>query len=294
MDAYWLAVSLLLYILLTLLKSLQYYYLIGKRVGYAEVMNIVVIQNATSNFVATSAGIASYLALFRVEQGVKLTRATMVFLLTKVGDLISVWLFLFGSGLLMWRQVAFLHNLIILLLAVIGGALLVFFLAVLVRQKLVRLLRSFLEWTRLSRIQLLTQGIDILQSLAEQEHRFVFRMLGIGVLFSFLYMIITMTWIYSSLRVFSFDIGILPVVFVNSMLQLFSYLPIQVFGGLGITESAALYFYGFLQFPQVQLAGVLIGTRLLFYLTNLVVLLYLPLYRLILNPTRGGISAGKI
>lgn len=276
----WLVVGILLYFLLTLLKASQYYFLIGRRVDYPQVLNIVVVQNAISNFIATGAGIASYLTLFRVEQGVKFSRAAIAFLLTKVGDLISIWLFMFVASLLVWPQVNVLHSLIILLLAVIGAAILLFFVAVFLRQKFVALLSWFVERLKLSRLGLVNKLLDLLIGLAEQEHGFVFRMVGIGVLFSLVYMAVTMAWIYASLQTFSFAVGILPVIFVNIFLQLISYLPIQVFGGLGVNETSSLYLYGIFNFPQTELAAVLIATRLLFYLTNLAVLLYLPLHAL--------------
>ena len=43
----------------TALKALQYYVLLGRRVRYLDVLNVVVVQNSVSNFVATGAGIAS-------------------------------------------------------------------------------------------------------------------------------------------------------------------------------------------------------------------------------------------
>jgi hypothetical protein len=119
-DLLWLLVGFLLFLLLTLLKALQYYYLISPRVEYPHVLNVVVIQNAMSNFIATGAGIASYLTLFRVEQGVKVRRAVLVFLLTKVGDLISIWLFMLISSLLLWNQVIDFQNWIILSLVFLG------------------------------------------------------------------------------------------------------------------------------------------------------------------------------
>ncbi len=278
----WLGAVFVLYTLLTLLKALQYYFLI-QRTPYPQVLNIVVIQNATSNFLATSAGIASYLTLFKVEQGVKLSRAAIAFLITKVGDLISIWLFMFVSSLLIWSQVSILHDLIILLLAVISTAIVLFFAAVFLRLKFVALLSWFVEKLKLSRLGFIRKLMDLLVGMAEQEHRFVFRMVGIGVLFSLIYMAVTMILIYASFQTFTFDIGILPVVFVNVFLQLISYLPIQVFGGLGISETSSLYLYGILNFPQAELAAVLIATRLLFYLANLVVLLYLPIHALFFN-----------
>lgn len=80
-----LAAVIVLYFSLTLLKALQYYFLIGRRADYPRVLNIVVVQKTISNFIATSAGIASHLALFRVEQGVKVSRAALAFVLAKSG-----------------------------------------------------------------------------------------------------------------------------------------------------------------------------------------------------------------
>jgi uncharacterized membrane protein YbhN (UPF0104 family) len=116
----------------------------------------------------------------------------------------------------------------------------------------------------------------MLEALVEQGRSFIFRTIGTAILFSIFYMLVTMVWTYASLRTFSLDVGLMPTVFVNSLLQLISYLPIQIFGGLGLTETSMLYFYGPFDLPQSQLAAVLVGNRLLFYITNLLVLLYLP------------------
>jgi uncharacterized membrane protein YbhN (UPF0104 family) len=276
----WLAAVIVLYFSLTLLKALQYYFLIGRRVDYPQVLNIIVVQNAISNFIATSAGIASYLALFRVEQGVKVSRAALAFLLAKVGDLISIWLFMLVSSLLVWPLVTSFHKLIILSLSFIGAAILGFFAVVLLRQKFVIILFWFTDKLKLSRLGFVNKLMDLLSTLAEQEHAFVFRMVGTGIAFSLIYMTVTMLWLYASLQTFSFNIQILQVVFVNIFMQLISYLPIQVFGGLGVNETTSLFLYSIFNFPQTELAAILIATRLLFYLANLVVLIYLPVHTL--------------
>jgi hypothetical protein len=78
----WVILSFFLFTLLTLLKAFQYYILINEEVTYPQILNLVVWQNAVSNFFASSAGVASYLTLFHVEYGVKVGRAAIVFLLT--------------------------------------------------------------------------------------------------------------------------------------------------------------------------------------------------------------------
>src|SRR5437773_11324133 len=99
--------------------------------------------------------------------------------------------------------------------------------------------------------------------------------MGTWILLSLLYMAVTMAWLYASLRAFSLGIGVMPTAFVNTLIQVISYLPVQVFGGLGLTETSMLYFFGPFKLPQAELATVLIATRIRIYLTNLVVFLYL-------------------
>jgi uncharacterized membrane protein YbhN (UPF0104 family) len=274
----WLTVVFILYAVLTLLKALQYSYLIGRRSEYLQVLNIVVIQNAVTNFIANSAGVASYLTLFRVEQGVKISSAGIVFLLTKIWDLLAVWVFLLVASLLLWRQIPGLHALIAVLLIVIGAVILAFFLTVFLRQKFVAALGLFLDWSRLGRVKLVVRAMEILRSLAGQERGFTPPLVGTGILYSLIRMVITMAWLYANMQTFSFQVELLQIVFVNLLMQLISYLPIHVFGGLGVTETTALYFFGFFDIPHAELAAVLIGHRLVFYLTNLAMLLYLPLH----------------
>jgi uncharacterized membrane protein YbhN (UPF0104 family) len=54
-------------------------------------------------------------------------------------------------------------------------------------------------------------------------------------------------------------------------------IPIQVFGGLGIYDITNLYLYSLFGFEQAQMAAVIIGIRLIFYLINALVFLYVPI-----------------
>ena len=87
----WLAGSFLLFCLMTMMKAAEYYILSGRQTSYPRVLSIVVTQNVISNFIATGAGIASYLTMFSVDEGIRLRKAAATFLIAKVGDLIAVW-----------------------------------------------------------------------------------------------------------------------------------------------------------------------------------------------------------
>ena len=277
-QSFWLAGVFLLYYLLTLLKALQYYFFLDRQVDYSKVLHVVVIQNAVSNFIAAGAGIASYLALFKVEHDVKISRSALAFILTKVGDFISIWLLLFVSSLTIWNQIPVYHLAVKLVLGSIGAVVLVFFTTIVLRHNFISLIRAVLEWLRLDHLSFVSKGTDFLQALVDQPQVFIFRVIGLGTMFSMVYMLVTMSWLYASFRAFSLQIEWMVTVFVNSLLQLISYLPIQVMGGLGVNEGAVLYLYGAFDVSQVRLATVLIGSRVLFYLANLIPLLYLPLY----------------
>ncbi len=279
-SVFWLVATLVLFVLMTVLKALQYYVLIGRKIAYPSMLNIVVVQNTVSNFIATGAGLASYLTMSGIEQRGRIGRAALVFILTKIGDLISIWVFMSLTAYLLWPRVAEFHEPIFAILAGITITLLLFFAAVLLRRRFADLAAFFASKMKLMRIGVIDKFIGLLYDLAEQELVFIFHMVGVGILFSALYMAVTMLWIYATLHTFSFPIDLLTVTFVNSFMQLVSYLPIQIFGGLGVNEMTSLYLYGIFNYPQAEIAAVLIASRLLFYLLNLIVLLYLPIQAL--------------
>ena len=274
----WAVFTFFLYVLLTLIKAFQYYFLLNEEVTYPQVLNVVVLQNAVSNFLATSAGIASYLALFHVEYGVKVGRAAVVFLLTKIGDLIAIWILLLVSSWFVWPQVAALHMPVILLLAGMGIIVVILIVAINLRQRFVEFAKGIVDRLGLSRFSIVRKGMDILQTLGDQEQASVIRKIKLVLITSSFYLAVSLMWIYSSLRVFNLKIGILPILFSNALLQVISYLPIQIFGGLGVNEFSTMFLYGLFNIPAAVLSPVLIGSRFMFYLMNLLILLYLPIY----------------
>ena len=274
----WAALSFILFTLLTLLKALQYYILINEEVTYLQILKLVVFQNAVSNFLATSAGVASYLTLFHVEYGVKVGRAAIVFLLTKIGDLIVIWLLLLVSSWLVWPQILLIHVPMILLLTGMGAAIALLIVAINLRQRFVEFAKGLMEQLRLSHFSIVRKGLDILQTLGDQEQIAVIHKLKIVLITSSIYMLVSLVWVYSNLRAFNLQVGILPIIFSNALLQVISYLPIQIFGGLGVNEVSNMFLYGLFNIPAAQLSPVLIGSRILFYLMNFIILLYLPIY----------------
>jgi len=281
----WLGLTFVLFILLSMLKAWQYHVLFDTDFPYSQILSVVIWQNAISNFVASGAGVAAYLTMLRTEQNIKVSRSASVFLITKVGDLIAIWLGLLLSLVFVWNQVAPAHTLILFLIALIGGGLAAFAATVFLRRTFVDILRAILERTGLLKLPLTQRLLELAGTLADIEQNDLTRIMLTASGLSSFYLILTFAWTYSSLHTFNLPVTVWVVVFVSSMLQLLSIIPIQVFGGLGVSEAASLYFFGLFGFPQVQVAAVVIGLRLLFYLTNLTVLLYLPIHTFFINPS---------
>lgn len=277
-SVFWFVVSGVLYFLLTLLKALQYHVLMRDELTYPQVLNVIVWQNAVSNFFLAGAGILTYITTTRLEHDLKISRSVMIFLVTKVGDLTAIWLVLVISSSLIWSQINILQLPLLVLLAGIGIVIAGFFLTVLFRQRFVSILEKILNWMGAFKIKFIEQGMSHLQGLANIKQDKVLKLFGTLFFYSFVYLAVTISWTYTNLAIFHLQLGILPVIFVGVLLQLVSYFPVAVFGGLGITETSALYFWSFFDVPQDVLAPALIGIRVAFYLFNIIPLIYLPVY----------------
>ena len=283
-SAFWLVVSGALYFLLTLLKALQYSVLMRGKLTYPQVLNVTIWQNAVSNFFLAGAGIATYITITRLEHEVKISRSLTIFVLTKVGDLIAIWVALMVAARLVWSEIGILQTPVIFLIAGIGGIILFFFLTLLFRQRFVSVVDKLLGWMKISKVSFIEGGMNYLRSLAGMDERKALNTFGLLLLYSFLYLAVTVMCNYTNLAIFHLRPGISAILFVSVLIQLVSYFPISVFGGLGITETSALYFWSFFDIPQVVLAPALIGIRVVFYLFNLIPLIYLPLYSAFLKP----------
>ncbi|HEX5943742.1 MAG TPA: lysylphosphatidylglycerol synthase domain-containing protein [Anaerolineales bacterium] len=283
-SLFWLIISGVLYFSLTLLKALQYSVLMPGRLTYPQVLNVIIWQNAISNFFLAGAGIAAYITMTRLEHEVKVSHSVTIFLLTKVGDLIAIWVGLLIASNLVWSDIGLLQAPVILLILGIGSVILLFFLTIFLRQRFVSVLYRVLAWLKLSRIKFIESGMNYLQTLAGMEQNKVLTTFGLLILYSFLYLAVTIGCTYTNLATFHLRPDISAVMFVGVLIQLVSYFPVSVFGGLGITETSALYFWSFFDIPQELLAPALIGIRVVFYLFNLIPLIYLPAYSAWIKP----------
>jgi uncharacterized membrane protein YbhN (UPF0104 family) len=140
---------------------------------------------------------------------------------------------------------------------------------------------------KLERFGLVRRGMDFLRSLAEQDQGRALRMIGAGTLYSLVYMVVIMLWTYARLRTFSLSLDMGAITFAGSILQIASWVPVYVFGGLGISETLSVYLYGLFGVDKAEIAAILLAGRLIFYLMSAATLLYLPAQALFQKNAKG-------
>lgn len=273
----WLGLTFLLYVSLTFLKAFQYHIMIGGDTPYLRVVGIVVWQNALTNFVAAGAGVASYMALFKAEESVKLSRAAVTFFITKVGDLFSVWVVFIACSVFLWDELSAFHLIAVFLIIGIGLGLLFFGAMIVLRNRFATLLNLVLERTALLRFTLIQKGMSAVNVIVAQDTVVIYKAVQRVFALSFIYYLVTLIWMVASMQMFKSPAGIWNIIFVSCILQLMSVIPISIFGSLGVTEFTSLYLYSIFGISQVLMSPILLAWRAVFYLMNLAVLLYLPI-----------------
>jgi uncharacterized protein (TIRG00374 family) len=276
----YLIATFLLYASLTFLKALEYQILLQQPTSYWRVLNIVVMQNALSNFFTNSVGVASYLTLLKVEERIKLGRSGLVFLITKLGDLFAVWVVMVIYTVLFWRQIPGLHRFLLIPEIAIGLGFLLFFTALFFRKDFISHGNALSKRFHLTRFPFVEQAAQVLDTFAIMKEQTILRIVFIAFSLSILYYVLTLMWMLVSMRTFGFQAETWVIIFVSGALQLFSFFPVTILGGLGVAEFTSLYLYSVFGVQQDGLTAVLVGWRLLYYLTNLFVLLYMPVYAL--------------
>jgi uncharacterized membrane protein YbhN (UPF0104 family) len=284
-----LGIVFLIFVLHTGLKTLQYWALFDRELNYWQIFRIVVYQNALAKLVSNAAGVVSYLAMFRVQQNVTLKRSGTIFVLTKIVDLFSMGLFTLISAYFVWERILVLRELVLFLFAGLIGGWLVLWAAVIFRKTFVQRVSVFLHWIRLDRLSPVKKAVGYLEILAGHERKYIQQKLALAMLLSLLYFSVGMLYYYLRVKMVQIPIDLWAVIFVISLNQFISLLPLQILGGLGTVDITSLYLYRLLGVTDVDLPASLLGLRILTYLFHLVflLLLYLPdLWRRLLGQVK--------
>jgi uncharacterized membrane protein YbhN (UPF0104 family) len=273
----WLLLGTCFYCAMTWMSARRYWILIDRRVPFFNFLNIFILQNAITNLFASSAGLASYVAILRGEHKIQVSRGVASLFLANLSDAIVICLAIGLSSIFVWSQTGAVHWLVIFMLMGVSGGVGLLLLAILFRQQFANIVVLVASNLRINRFVFFNRVLDVAHDLVGKKIGEIVGFFGIVLVRSLLVLMLTLMWAYCNMRAFQVPIDIWAIIFVVSLLQIMSVVPIQVFGGIGVYDVAIIYLYGLFGVSQVELATVAIGLRLIFYTLNLFLLLYLPL-----------------
>lgn len=269
------------------LTAWRYWALVDRKLPLSQAVGLTVVQTVVGNFIASSAGAVSYVALLRGRHQVQLRQGIASLVLARFGDLLALTLALAAASLVLWPAIAPLRWVVAALLGALVCLVVALGLVFVFRQPLVAAWGRVLAWLRLDRLGLVRRIMAQLSELAAQSPDHMGRAARPFLALSVALMVCNFAFSYSTLRLFGIPLGGWAILFSMAIIQLLAVIPVQVFGGLGVYEVTALYLYGLLGVPAPVAVPLVVSSRLYLWLLNLLLLLYLPLEAR-LAPDRGG------
>lgn len=273
----WLLASILAFYAATWSMARRYWILLGRRITFHELLNLVLLQTVTGNLIATSAGFASYIGILRNKHRVQVSDGLLSIVLARFGDLSVLLLALTYASWMVWPQIVAVHGAVVLVISCMTALVVFFSLIFLLRKRLALIFGRLLHRIHLDRQPFGQRVLHTLTTLSDQATEQPGVTLGPFVGYSLLIAGTMLLFAYCSLQIFGVRIDIWPIIFVVSLTQVIALLPVQVFGGLGVYDVSYLYFYGLFGINRSEFAAVIIGLRLLFYAANVALLLLIPL-----------------
>jgi uncharacterized protein (TIRG00374 family) len=245
-----------------LLSSFRYWVMTGKPITFMQYLRVVILQNSLSIFVATGAGMISYVSVLRAQHQLTISKGIGSLLFAKIGDFIYYLVFLILTALIVSDKVSPIET---FLFAAIGAGLLIFLLLMFIylgRKWMLLRLERFLQNREMyfQGIHSLNSAISNLRSFSISRKEFVSFFINTLLLNT-----VTISSFYCTLRMFSVVVSVPCVFFVNSIIQFISMIPIQVFGGLGVCDVPSMYLYSLFGVNRSEIASVLVLSRVVMY-----------------------------
>lgn len=273
----WFLASILALYATTWLMAGRYWILIGRRVTFSQLLNVVLLQTVSGNLVATGVGFASYIGILRSKYKIQVKDGLLSIVLARFGDLLALLLALTFASWIVWPQIVTVHVAVMLVISCMTVLVVLCSLILLLRKQLVVILGRIFHTIHLDRKPFGRRVLHTLTTLSDQEIDQPGVIIGAFVGYSLLILGMMLLFAYCSLQIFAVQIDIWPIIFVVSLTQVVALVPVHVFGGLGLYDVSYLYFYGLFGIDRSEFAAVIVGLRLLFYVANFLLLLLIPL-----------------
>jgi len=268
----WFVLSILAFYTSIWLMARRYWLLIGPQVAFYDLLHFVLYQNLVGNLITTVAGAAWYVGILRNQRNIGISTSVSSLMVARFGDLVTLLVSLTIAALIVWREISTVHLAVAVLVFVVTGIAVCGFVLFAFRHLLFQLGTAILDRYQLKQNPFVHSCVDALTECVNQKvtaHPVSFAWVSA---YSILILGSMLLFAYSSLQIFGVHIEIWPVIFVVTFTQLLSFLPIQVFGGLGLYDFTYLYLYGLFVVERSEFAAVIVGLRVCYYLANLALL----------------------
>jgi uncharacterized protein (TIRG00374 family) len=270
----WLIPSILCYISYLYLSARRSWNLLLRSVPFNQVMWITSVQSVIGNFIATTAGITSYVALLRGRHQIGLTQSLGSIIISRLIDLFLITFVFIITMILSWKDVQSIHFYLIITTFIVVFSTIFATLILFWNKKIVQAIKPFNGHKNriLSGISTQISVIaDKVSDIEPEKKRLFFR---ISITNSLAIFIVQALFGYCNMNLFGIDIAFHEMLFVMSTGLFISLIPIQVFGGLGVSEATNFYLYGLFVPNHAILIPFLLANRVYFYLLNLLIVPY--------------------
>lgn len=282
----WLVGAAITYFLTLLLLGFRYWLLIEKRASLQDTVNVSIVQALLGNYIATSAGAVYYVSILRTKNQVPIRSGIGSLLFSRITDLFYLFLMLSISTIFVWDFIEPVQWLISLLLLGLSGVFLLLVLMLIYHQLVNRFLEKIQSRFGLARLKFFKQVPDYFSELITQVHSLKSTWFVQFLMVTNLYFFIWFSNVYCNMRMFALDLNALEILFILSLSQLIFLIPLQVLGGIGISEVTFMYLSGFFGIPPNSAVLAKIGLRVVYLLIAVPVLGYLLLESLIYTARR--------
>ena len=265
----WLVFNVLIFYVVIWFMARRYWRLIGEKVPFRSTLTLTVTQTLIGNLIATSAGAVSYVAILKGKYQVRISEGVTSLIQARVLDLFLLFIGLSISSWVLWSQIDTLHLPIVMLIVFMSICFLFVLLFLIYR-------KQFSKWfgwifARFRFWQKLFMAFDN----RDADRLTIYSFFHISnLLYTSIIFVLMAAYLYSGMRIFSLNLGFWNTLFILSLNQLIVMIPIRFLGGLGIFEVTMFYLLG-LFFQEFSIIPILVGFRIIFYITNLLLLPYL-------------------
>jgi uncharacterized membrane protein YbhN (UPF0104 family) len=278
MDVAWVAPSITLFFVMLGVMAARTWNLIGRRAAFTEMLALTAMQTVVGNLFATSAGAASLVTALRLRHDVSVVQGVSSVVIAKLGDLLVLVAFLALGSAMVWPTITTLHALVLVLIVALTGMLIVVGLVIRYRAASIGAIQEGMLRLGLRRWGVGRKLSEALTTLAQEPQQPPSQMTSTLLLLSLLNGVVGIGFGYSMSRLLGLPLELGPLLFFSALTQLVSWLPIQVFGGLGTYEITGLYVLRLFILETDRIAPYLLSARVLLYVLTilLIPLLLLP------------------